>query len=128
MLSEAYHHVATLQLRSNCCSFVAIFATLSSATQKGLVRHWLDQDHRLYILLVKWLDYIISKVQTHACVYRVSLFVFSMPTLIPNQDATINLFMLKTVTFTGTVLHLAMMFILRSSNSKFFMYLLALSI
>jgi len=34
MLSEAYHRVATLQLGSNCCSFIAIFAALSSATQK----------------------------------------------------------------------------------------------
>jgi len=34
MLSEAYQRVATLQLGSNCCSFVAIFAALSSATQK----------------------------------------------------------------------------------------------
>jgi len=30
MLSEAYQRVATLQLGSNCCSFVAIFAALKS--------------------------------------------------------------------------------------------------
>jgi len=34
MLSEAYQRVATLQLGSNCCSFIAIFAARSSATQK----------------------------------------------------------------------------------------------
>jgi len=34
MLSEAYQRVAMLQLGSNCCSFIAIFAALSSATQK----------------------------------------------------------------------------------------------
>jgi len=32
MLSEAYQRVATLQLGSNCFSFNAIFAALSSAT------------------------------------------------------------------------------------------------
>jgi len=35
MLSEAYQRVATLQLGSNCCSFIAIFAALSSATLKS---------------------------------------------------------------------------------------------
>jgi len=34
MLSEAYQRVAPLQLGSNCCSFIAIFAALSSATLK----------------------------------------------------------------------------------------------
>jgi len=34
MLSEAFQRVATLQLGSNSCSFIAIFAALSSATQK----------------------------------------------------------------------------------------------
>jgi len=34
MLSEAYQLVATLQLGSNCCSFIVIFAALSSAPQK----------------------------------------------------------------------------------------------
>jgi len=34
MLSEAYQCVATLQLGSNCCSFIVNFAALSSATQK----------------------------------------------------------------------------------------------
>jgi len=34
MISEAYQRVATLQIGSNCCSFIAIFAALSSATQK----------------------------------------------------------------------------------------------
>jgi len=34
MLSEAYQRVATLQLGSNCCGFIANFAALSSATQK----------------------------------------------------------------------------------------------
>jgi len=34
MLSEAYQRVATLQLGCNCCSFIASFAALSSATQK----------------------------------------------------------------------------------------------
>jgi len=35
MLSEAYQRVATLQLGSDCCSFIAIFAALSSATLKS---------------------------------------------------------------------------------------------
>jgi len=35
MLSEAYERVATPQLGSNCCSFIAIFAALSSATLKS---------------------------------------------------------------------------------------------
>jgi len=30
MLSEAYQRVATLQLGSNCCSFIVIFAALNS--------------------------------------------------------------------------------------------------
>jgi len=34
MLSEAYQCVAMLQLDSNCCSFIVIFAALSSATLK----------------------------------------------------------------------------------------------
>jgi len=34
MLSEAYQRVATLQLGSNCYSYIVIFAALSSATQK----------------------------------------------------------------------------------------------
>jgi len=34
MLSEAYQRVATLQIASNCCSFIASFTALSSATQK----------------------------------------------------------------------------------------------
>jgi len=34
MLNEAYQRVARLQLGSYCCSFIAIFAALSSATQK----------------------------------------------------------------------------------------------
>jgi len=34
MLSEACQHIATLQFDSNCCSFIANFAALSSATQK----------------------------------------------------------------------------------------------
>jgi len=34
MLSEAYQRVFTLQLGSNCCSFIAILTALSFATQK----------------------------------------------------------------------------------------------
>jgi len=34
LLSEAYQRVATLQLGSNCCSFIVIFTALSSATLK----------------------------------------------------------------------------------------------
>jgi len=35
MFSKAYQRVATLQLGSNCsCSFITIFAALSSATLK----------------------------------------------------------------------------------------------
>jgi len=34
MLSEACQRVATLQLGSNCCNFIAIFIALRSATQK----------------------------------------------------------------------------------------------
>jgi len=34
MLSEAYQRVATLQLGSNCCNFIAFFAAHSSATLK----------------------------------------------------------------------------------------------
>jgi len=34
MLSEAYQRVATLQICSNCCSFIVIFAALSSAMLK----------------------------------------------------------------------------------------------
>jgi len=34
MFDEAYQCVATLQLGSNCCSFIAIFAARSSATQQ----------------------------------------------------------------------------------------------
>jgi len=35
MLSEAYQGVTTLQLGSNCCNFIAIFAALSSAALKS---------------------------------------------------------------------------------------------
>jgi len=35
MLSEAYQRVATLQLGSNCCNFIAIFAALSSVALKS---------------------------------------------------------------------------------------------
>jgi len=34
MLSEVYQRVATLQLGSNCCSFIVIFNALRSATHK----------------------------------------------------------------------------------------------
>jgi len=35
MLIKAYQRVATLQLGNNCCSFIVIFAALSSATLKS---------------------------------------------------------------------------------------------
>jgi len=35
MLSEAYQHVATMQLGSNYCSFIAIIVALSSAALKS---------------------------------------------------------------------------------------------
>jgi len=35
MISEAYQRVATLQLGSNCCNFIAILAVLSSAALKS---------------------------------------------------------------------------------------------
>jgi len=47
MLSEAYQRVATLQLGSNSCSFIAIFAALSSVMlkrERALILQYLGRD------------------------------------------------------------------------------------
>jgi len=67
MLSEAYQRVATLQLGSNCCSFIAIFTALSSAT--------LYSERALSIrvrVTVKVRFRVSVKARSHFCVAELS--------------------------------------------------------